>query len=59
EKNKELRHFRFWFVGEDDYRLYKKEKVNENNYRKILDVESILEPIFRTPIDENWHSLEE
>lgn len=59
EKNKPLRHFRFWFVGEDQYRLYKKEKINDNNYRKILDVESILTPIFRTPIDENWHSLEE
>lgn len=59
EKNKELRHFRFWFVGEDQYRLYKKEKINKSNYRKILDVESILKPIFRTPIDEEWHSLEE
>lgn len=59
DKNKELRHFRFWFVGEDQYRLYKKEKINDNNYRKILDVESILEPIFRTSIDEKWHSLEE
>lgn len=58
--NKDLRHYRFWFLSEDDYRLYKKEKVDKKNYYKqTKDIESILKPIFRTSIDDRWHSLEE
>jgi len=59
EKNKELRQFRFWFTSEEDYRLYRKEQVKENAYKKIKEVESILKPIFCTPVDEKRHSLEE
>jgi hypothetical protein len=59
KENEELQDFTFWFLAEEDYRLYRKEKVKEKSYKKIPDFESILEPIFRTPLDEEWHRLEE
>ncbi len=58
-ENAELKHFKFWFVSEQDYRLYKKERATEKSFRKTKDVESILGAIFRTPVDEKMHSLEE
>ncbi len=55
-----LRHFRFWFVSEEDYRLYLKERVPGKNYfKKTLDVQSILKPIFRTPINDKRYGLED
>lgn len=60
EQNKDLRHFRFWFLSEDDYQLYRKIKVDgKGYYKQTKDIESILRPIFRTPIDDQWHMLEE
>lgn len=59
DENAELRQIRFWFASEQHYWIYIKERVRENTYRKIKDVESILEPIFRTPIDDEWHSLDD
>lgn len=59
KENEELRRYWFWFVSEQDYWLYQREKIRERTWKKTQDVESILKPIFRIPIDEKWHSLEE
>jgi len=58
KKNESLQHYRFWFVAEDDYRLFIKERVN-NATVQHEDFESVLEPIFRVPIDDELHCLEE
>jgi len=54
ERYKYLQNYRFWFVSEEDFRIYKREPN-----KQILDVESILKPIFLTPYDDSLHSLEE
>lgn len=54
-----LRHYSFWFVSELDYCLYKKEKTsNPKVYTRTENFDSILQPIFRTPVDNDWHTLE-
>jgi len=59
KQNVELRHYRFWFVAEEDYWLYKKELVSGSTYRQVADFESVLSAVFRTPADNKWHWLEE
>ena len=59
KQNEELRHYRFWFVAEEDFWLYRKENVEGSVYKQVADFESVLGAVFRTPRDEGWHWLEE